>query len=840
MRNLLFGYVSGVLLSLLRVAPWSSPHDMPALGPWSARLGTLLGLGAIAAGLTRCSRGLATTSAGALLATGTVLGFATHALVLGPWLSLESRLAAVLVAAAGALLLALLAGMGSGESNRQNRAGAIELGGVFVAACGLALGISALWRPVALLTLGEPDELRVVALVLLAAATVGALAFGRLTSGLGRGALPLGLWLGAAGCLVGLWALQPLSGRDGLDRFLQAYGLELSLVGTLRADGLVAARAWIAPGLLLGTALAGLRGRGPSLALVAGLAAGVAAAVPALDHLGAQASPDLELATRRLLPLALGLAAAGGALGLLGQRAPRSGSANDTQPPSRARWAGLGAGVAVSVGAWLLPLHAEANFLSPWQRFPPEPSLLVETAEGVYTIENSPRGGQVLMLNRRELTPNTRMAGVEEKLFEAARLLLPPERRRSPRVLLVGQLDATRDGALQFLGAAKVDRTGTWHDRMPAFERALLDRKPSSPGLILAPGEAFEDVAAGRYDLVLLPPVDGTPPTLPPWDVPAETVAVAWLPPNSYVADRTWSEAVLVHADPLGGLNVGVLAQAGELPADAPHPVPTGPRVRKPCAWKWLGEREFFRLTAARVATAERLSTGAQGTDLEALTRGLLAHYAAQRHSSPWDTLAQSTEVDDAALATMSAAALSNIDDWSVRRLWEDLARLLVERREIGEVFEFVEPLADAGAPWPELDRQLARAELERLAPERAAWRMLRVIEENPYDLGIRAACANAMLQAQDPQGAVEQLDAIYAIQPQRPDLDRLYAIALTRAGDPRARERVEAWLEAHPDDEGMRVYLGAGPFPPIEPSFAPADSFDDHEGHQQGDGHDH
>ena len=81
---------------------------------------------------------------------------------------------------------------------------------------------------------------------------------------------------------------------------------------------------------------------------------------------------------------------------------------------------------------------------------------------------------------------------------------------------------------------------------------------------------------------------------------------------------------------------VASIAHAGELPADAPRTFASAARVRRPPATAWLSQREFDRVTRARVATAERLANGAEGTELEALATSLSAHYRAQKHSSPW------------------------------------------------------------------------------------------------------------------------------------------------------------------------------------------------------------
>ena len=130
------------------------------------------------------------------------------------------------------------------------------------------------------------------------------------------------------------------------------------------------------------------------------------------------------------------------------------------------------------------------------------------------------------------------------------------------------------------------------------------------------------------------------------------------------------------------------------------------------------------------------------------------------------------------------------------------------------EVRTYVEPLAQAHAPWPALERCVATAYQEFTMTEEAARWLQRAAQSAPYDIGLKVEAAEWTGRAGDSAGEVELLREADALQPGREDLQRLLAIALLRAGDPDGRARVEALLVEHPEDAELADLLKSGPAP--------------------------
>ena len=145
------------------------------------------------------------------------------------------------------------------------------------------------------------------------------------------------------------------------------------------------------------------------------------------------------------------------------------------RPPRLTLAAGLAVCLAVVAGARLLE-RPRALPLSPWRTFPPQPVWAADTPEGLLTLEPAPDGELVLMLDRRQLTPDGTGAVADQERLIASWHMLPEGRRSGVRVLLVGQLTPHRSYVLKSLGAARIDRTAAWHASMPAIEGAALRR----------------------------------------------------------------------------------------------------------------------------------------------------------------------------------------------------------------------------------------------------------------------------------------------------------------------------------------------------------------------------
>ena len=155
--------------------------------------------------------------------------------------------------------------------------------------------------------------------------------------------------------------------------------------------------------------------------------------------------------------------------------------------------------------------------------------------------------------------------------------------------------------------------------------------------------------------------------------------------------------------------------------------------------------------------------------------------------------------------------------------LWEDLAELLADKRMPAELDRHVAPLASAWAPWPALEVALARADFELLDPGSAAERLQRALEVEPYDLDLQVMRGWALLLAGRSAEAVGQLRAANELQPGRPDVQRVLAMAMVHAGMPEGLASIEGLVLDNPEDEELKAYLQPGPPPPLPLGWRPA-----------------
>jgi len=807
LRSLLFGLIAGVVLSLARAPLGLDLFSIPALAGIDLAAYRAFGMLAIAAALLGHRRRPAPVVSWACV--GAVLGFALHAAYGGAWVEPGNTYAVALVLVVASLAMTAVRGRLRESAEEDPVRGRAVVGlGLVLAGAGVAVALESIARPLRLLGLATRGDDSLFGFAFLALLAVGAVAFRGLVDGPRRGpaVLAAGPALAAAACLYGVAVLGEFSSREGLDSYLRVstWDLDTSYIGMVQGDLLIAGRTLLLPAFALGAALSGARRPRELARVLIGAAAGsIVLALVRGDVAGEEARLSL-LASERVT-LGATLAAVGGLVAILGAG----------RPPSAASVVGALA----CVGALILPrwLPASRAFpLSPWERFPPEPSLIVDTPEGLLTVETVSEGGEVLTLDRRRLTPADAGMAADEQRIRLAWGLLSDAARERGRVLLVGQLTPLRAASLAGLGAEQVDRTAAWHRSMSAVEDELFgDSTRPVRGAILDPREARRHLQRGDYDLVLVPPVDGSAPNVELGDW-GDTVVCVWIGTAQHAAWRVWSPGVLPSSSGFDDLCIGLSnAPGATLPAGTPAPF--GSELTR------MWTRPFEREAAARAGVTRRLAEAARSTPLADLTAGLELHYAAQRRSSPWETHAQATEVDPEALRRLREAALSIADDPALQRflheLWQGIASLLVGKRDIELIYEDLQPLAERFDPWPELERALAAADLEVLEPGHAAERLLKVVASSPYDLNLRAECADALAASGRPAEAAEQVRAALAIQPGRRDLERRLAAALVMAGDPEGVPMVTRLLREDPQDEQLEPYLGPGPWEPLPPA---------------------
>jgi tetratricopeptide (TPR) repeat protein len=627
-----------------------------------------------------------------------------------------------------------------------------------------------------------------------------------------------GLLFGLAG--LAAWGtfgvLENLAVRDGLDLFVRRLDLDLSLHGTLLVDLLVAGPVLVLPAFLCGTAVAVHRSPQELGALLVGAAGGLVVAPQLLTFTveGGELLASSDSATLSLYGAAI--AAGGGLVVFLG-------TAGLSTP-----WRLVGALLALAgFGLARFPERAPIPVLSPWEQREPVVELLLDAPDGLLTVERDADGTAVATLDRRRLTPGVGEAVAEGRRIDLAwRLLGELEEGARPAVLVVGQLDPTRALRLVDLGAGRIDRTGSWHAAMPLLEERLFEGPPTwVPGEVLSPAAARARLAAGDYDLVLVPSVAGPAPTTRNLASPPGSTVVVWLDGANGVEDQHLGQEVLVSAAALRELHVGVARgprlEALRLAGGAGQPgfLAAG----EPLAPSPALERLQLRVAERRARTRERLAGRLAAAERPpGLATGLAEHFAAQRRSSPFDDPIEATEVSMEGARRFAEAAAAPEPDSLAIELVESLAFVLGHQRKVEEIEVLLATPAERHSPWPALEVALAQAALEFLEPERALEHLERAHGAFPGTVGSLAMEAEARAQTGDDAGSAGCLERAAALDPANHALERRLAIAWVRAGDPRGQEALQEALEEHPEDPELLRHRGPGPYPAAPAGFHP------------------
>ncbi|MBK7874960.1 MAG: hypothetical protein IPJ77_04285 [Planctomycetes bacterium] len=820
MRTVLRGLVVGVLLSVLRAPRGFDLFELPVANASS----TLL-VRALALALAGIALGCALRRPGAALLASVAAGYALHGLVLAAWIAPESpwTLAATVVLG---LVLVLAVCLDERkldeppEPAHDNRASFVgELLGLFAAGAGAALAIEGVARHVRPFGAGLAQDDTVFGLAFLLVATLGAFGLGWLArlAPLRNLTAPLGL---AGAAVVGAFALRGVTEFaqiTTLERYVKGFGLSLSEHGTVPFDLLVGAALLGAPALLAGAAFAGLRTSRQGAAVLFGAAQGLLLVRSVLGAPPAATELREAFAAAQLVQIGSFAAVAGAALAVLSaagaRKLPRYGA------------------LAAVFGLALVPLTRETFALpvrAPWDDSNPlSPRLFQITfdlPEGLVTVESRGQTPPVATLDGHALT-----SGLDDALGELARLrasigCVASERRAKGGLsaLLVGQLDPFRATVLRQLGVTTIDRTAAWHSGMQRVEEVLFKDMTSPDGAVLTPADARARIAEGRYDLVLVPAVDGDLPAHRSIDAPSPTVVVAWLPATAPLAAAELDDEVLLASDGIDTLSVARVVNA-ERSAQGPEQerprfVRSGARASRPLplAELALADHHRFRERALhhRAELLARLRDAARGTKDEDLFAGLEELTRAQVRSSPFETPEQQYELSDAGLEALQRHALANAPDAFVRGVWDGLARVLTGKRDVERVRRFLEPVAHAHAPWLALEKALARADLEALEPAAAAKRLeaLGVLGRDDFDYW--HLLGDARKAGRDLPGAIQAWRRAYELRSTHQVVKRKLAIALVRQGEPAGRELVEELLKAFPNDAKLAAFLGPGPWP--------------------------
>ncbi len=837
LRRMAHGATAGILLSCLR-APLGLDWTQLVVVQGSTRgLFRALALLALALALAP-TRPVMRGGPGAGWLAALCTGFVLHGLALD--VTPESRAGYVLTLLCGTLVLRALAGSraNSEQTEQSEPPEAIGHGerlGLFVIGLGCALALETLAHEVRLFTLGTSADDTVVGGVFLALLALGAVAFGPLLAKLAheRTRFAACLAASAAATVAGLLFLSVLS-LDGLHGYLRRFDpildvlrtldgklggslglaaiptLDGASIGTLWTTAILAAAALIAPSFVLGTALGSMRHAGRMVPALVGAAAGLVVLPFLIRARGVPLTSDQ-----------LGGASFAWELALVGTSTAAAGLVVVAVTGTTARAAGCACALLVALVPWLRPRLVLWS-LSPWSPKPVRPELVWPTAEGLLALESAREGRLVLTLDRKRLTPVAEEEEADERRLRLAWSLLPKKQQAGAvRALFVGQITPPRARVLASLGTLELDRTAPWHGAMAALEERLFRGAEPPPGRVVTAAEARAKLKRGDYHWVVAAPAFGPivtwkseareiwgsaeAPRLTDLELPEGTLGIAWMGGDSLVARGTEFEPLILTVERLESFSVGLVrglelgagSAAGPTFRVAGH---TGPRPAQ----------ILCTMPQLRAFRNERAWTASLRCDAAPeLPRGLALHFGAQQLSSPYETRAQQIEIEEDALrAFFAAAPESGALDPLTRVLWEALAWLFTEKRMPEQSLVYLEPLAERFAPWPALDRAVARAYLEVLEPATALRFVERARLALPEDFELLLESARCAQELGDVPGAVAVLEQAYDLYPGRPDVERAVGLALMRCGDARGRKLLERRLAENPDDQELRELL--------------------------------
>ncbi|MFT6363259.1 MAG: tetratricopeptide (TPR) repeat protein [Planctomycetota bacterium] len=715
--------------------------------------------------------------------------------------------------------------------------------GLALSGIGVALGLQALNMRIELWGLGEPAENSLYGALFLGLAAFGALAFaGYLKKpGAQRAVLAAGPLYVCVAVLASFALLLPMANASGLEAILGAYGADLSLIGQVKGLLCIGARGLFLPALGLGVVLACATRADELRALGFGLALGVTLMPLLLSELAGTsilAAPGGGLVCLAMLAAVLPLI--GWALVTFTSRTPVGGrqrlvTASLLLP-------------AVALAIWL-PKHP-VQPLSPWLSFESEPSVMVDTPNGLLTVEMTRQGRHALLLDRYLMTPDVDSLASDQAQLRASLDYLAASHSTSAsagqpplRVLLAGQLTSPRKDAFEEWSIdsgykLEFDWTVPWHDEldqvMPMFEILGPERKRA-----IAPGQARTQLAKGEYDLVLSLATYGpeivslsaeAPPMAPgliagSGGTAGDALSIVWNDSRVPLSSSRLPNRALLAGSDLEHLAVGLVTWPDGRGFE-PGTYDLGPRL--PLASSGLDRlrmRPELRVFGDRARLFARLAQSNPPVDA-AFFRAIQELLEKQGLSSPWDELDVRFEIDSEALQALAEATPAETSPFQ-RMTWNHLARVLVAKRLPQLAYDVLPGLlAKTEGSWPELEYSLSRAYQEFLMPEEAAELLAPLFDADLLNLVPLLEYAAAEGQSGNWARAAEVLDRALAADPHNHDIERHLAIAELQSGNSAGEDRIRHLMDAEPDDPAIQelgAYLLPGPMPPAPMGFDPS-----------------
>lgn len=714
-RAVLGGGLVGGLLAANRVSRGFDAFSIPAVSGASALLARAIGLALIVFVLARTRSTFAQERRPffAFLA-GCPLGFTLWSLVSVslPATGLAGATLTALVFAAIAWFVLRGEATEAGFELRDCIAGS----GVAIAGLGLTLGFEGLARITRQLGTASSSEVDLFAVVFLASLAIGAVVFRSLLVSAKAKERGVVLFLAIAGalCWFSLQTVARLTTEAGWGGWVREYGMLPHHRGHVQYTLLLAGVTLALPAVALGAALDCMR-RTQLVFAVAGAALGLAIAPQTLGY------NDSELLTIGMeihVLFGVGTLATGLAICAFTVR-----EATLIERGACAALAGL-----VGVFPFLAAVGGVLP-LSPWSVIPVQLEAAYHIPEGLLIIERPQGGVSRVSLDGRALAPGPEGAERDSAELDATLGLLSEERRSRGdlRMLLVGQLTPGRALGLVSHDVTRIDRTGAWAAIMPQVESELFANETLPRGDVLSMSEAKRRWNEGHYDLVWIPSVTGECPAIPEWSADSPSLAVAWFDAAAMAARRSLPERGLLHVDSPDRISIAFVSRPSEA---------TGLRLGSPTRFDGVldnlqlhvHQRELWEFDAF----AERLRRANEGEEFAALSAAIAQFGSVQRESSPWGTPAEATEVDERSMELLCAAVEAHPKHAATRAWAESIGRVLIGKRRIDWLEEFLAPLAEAHAPWPELELLRAEAELEGLLYDRVLERLERLDSSDP------------------------------------------------------------------------------------------------------------